>query len=145
METHPDRFQRAEGHRLPRTNFIDEIISEIGPALRQAEEAVPQARTGGNPEVICEALARLAALTARLGQYENARKLAEEALSHSASSPYSVNALLTLSQYRMLMEDLVAAEEFSHQAADLSLRLGDDIRLARSLHHLCRDAGPRQV
>lgn len=128
METHPEHSQR--------TNFIDEVISEIGPALRQAEEAVPQARTGGNSEVICEALARLAALTARLGQYENARQLAEEALSHSASSAYSVNALLTLGNYQMVTEDLVAAEEYSQQAADLSLRLGDAVRLARSLHQL---------
>ena len=128
METHPERLQR--------TNFIDEIVGEIGPALRQAEEAVPQARAGGNPEVICEALARLAALTARLGQYESARQLAEEALSHSASSAYSVNALLTLGNYQMVTEDLVAAEEYSQQAADLSLRLGDAVRLARSLHQL---------
>jgi DNA-binding SARP family transcriptional activator len=128
MEIHHDRLQR--------TSFLDEIIGEIGPALRHAEEAVLQARVGRDPETICEALARQASLTARLGQYENARQLALEALSHSASSAYSVNAMLTLGQYQMITEDLVAAEEYSQQAADLSLRLGDTVRLARSLHQL---------
>ena len=90
METHPDR--------LPQTNFRDVDTGEIGLALRQAEDAVSQAQAGGNSEAICEALARLALLTARIGQYENARQLAAEALSHSASSTYSIDAFVTLGQ-----------------------------------------------
>ena len=128
METHPDR--------LPQTNFRDVDTGEIGLALRQAEDAVSQAQAGGNSEAICEALARLALLTARIGQYENARQLAAEALSHSASSTYSIDALVTLGQCKMVTEDLVAAEEYFQQAADLSLRLGDAVRQALSLHQL---------
>lgn len=121
---------------LHQTRIGDESFVEVGLTLRQAEADVLKARAEGNPETICKALAQLASHMAHLGQYENARHLSMEALAHSSSSVGSVNALLTLGKCQMVSEDLVAAEEHSQQAADLSLSLGEGARLARSLHQL---------
>ncbi|MCD6290357.1 MAG: tetratricopeptide repeat protein [Anaerolineae bacterium] len=109
----------------------------ISAALRHAQKAVQLAQSLKDPRRIATALNALARVYIRLGHYNSARELAEEALAHASSGSHAhVDALLVLGICAAETDDPDAAERFYHQAVDLSRQLGYDRALLRGLHNL---------
>lgn len=114
-----------------------ERSGNIGAALQRAREALEGARASGEAQDIVAALVRVAHIHFRLGHYNEARNLAEEALAHAAiESPAQADALRVLGDYAHEDGDLTAAERFYQRAIDLSRQLGYSYGLHRCLHSL---------
>jgi DNA-binding SARP family transcriptional activator len=114
-----------------------ERSGNIGAALQRAREALEGARASGEAQDIVAALICVAHVHFRLGHYNEARNLAEEALAHAAiESPAQADALRILGDYAHETGDLMAAERFYQRAIDLSRQLGYSYGLHRCLHSL---------
>jgi len=124
------------------TKLIEESVvlaraGEISAAFQRAREALEEARASGEAEAIAAALACVAHVRFRLGHYDQARSLAEEAVGHAPSeSPVRADALLMLGLCYAETDDPAAAETVYHQAIDLSRQLGYHRALLRALHNL---------
>ncbi len=79
----------------------------------------------------------MATLQFRLGHYEQARTLAEQALTHTdPDAPSRADALLVLGNCATETNDLAAGEDFYRRAIDLSQQLGYYRALFRGLHDM---------
>jgi len=106
---------------------------EVAAALDAAQRALAAAQ---NDKDRCSALALLAYLNVRLGDYSAGERLATEVLNCDMYAPQRAMALLTLGNCASYANDLARAEALYHQAADLSRRLGDLLNQAQVLHAL---------
>lgn len=114
-----------------------ERAGDIAAALRRAELAVEQARAARSPTDTATALNCLAFHHFRMGHYQRARAIAEEALTcTSADSPGRIDALLMLGMCVTETSDLSAGEDYYLRAIDLSRQLGYHRALVRGLHNL---------
>lgn len=105
-----------------------------GAAFQRAQEALEQARAGGEKGTSAAALLCLATACFRLGHYLDAQSLGEEAQDLAAAdSPESIEALLMLGMCATETSDLAAGEDFYRRALDLSRQLGDYRYLQRAL------------
>ncbi|MEW5988068.1 MAG: BTAD domain-containing putative transcriptional regulator [Chloroflexota bacterium] len=110
---------------------------EVGLALRQAGEALALAETLAEPEAMAAALVCLATVRFRLGHYEEACALAEQALVHAASfSAACADALLIRGNCAAETYSLTDAEVYYHRAAELGREGGFDRIRMRALHGL---------
>ena len=102
---------------------------DVAAALQRAQEALTQARARGEPNTIVIALLRVASVRYRLGQFDAARALGEQALELAApDSPACARALIALGVYALETGSPAEAEQFLHHAADIGRENGD-IRL----------------
>jgi DNA-binding SARP family transcriptional activator len=118
-------------------SLTQERSGNIGVAFQRAQEALEEAKASEQPEAVAAALACVAHIQFRVGQYDEARILAEEALTHTASeSRARADALLLLGLCAAETDDPAAAEDFYHRAIELSRKLAYYRALLRSLHNL---------
>lgn len=114
-----------------------ERTGNIGEAFKYAEQALEIARSAGSKVSIVEAQVRVAFLHFRLGHYDRARKMAEEALAVDAPDSKShVDAWLVLGNCAAETDDLSAAEGFYLHAIDLSRQMGNSRAFKSGLHNL---------
>lgn len=110
---------------------------EVGLALQQAEEALALAQARAETEALAAALVCLATVRFRLGHYEEARALAEQALVHAAPlSAACADALLIRGNCAAETYSLAEAEVYYHRAAELGREGSFDRVRMRALHGL---------
>ncbi|MBN1954533.1 MAG: hypothetical protein JW900_05715 [Anaerolineae bacterium] len=114
-----------------------EQLGDIAAALDVAQKALKQAQASGEGEETAAALAQLAFLQFRLGHYDQAHKLAEQALTWAApDSPARCRAWLILGHCAAESHSPEKAETYYRQTADLARRIGSYAHWARALHNL---------
>lgn len=114
-----------------------ERSGNIGAAFKNAELALEDARSSNKTGLILEAQVRLAFLHFRLGHYDRARKLAEQALAMDTADTVShVDGWLVLGNCSAETNDLSAAAESYLHAIDLGRQMGYPLALMRGLHNL---------
>lgn len=114
-----------------------ERSGDIGAAFKNAEQALEQARSSGRSAFILEAQVRVAFLHFRLGHYDRARNLADQALAlDTADSISHVDAWLVLGNCAAETNDLSAAANNYLHAIDLSRQMGYTRALMSGLHNL---------
>jgi DNA-binding SARP family transcriptional activator/tetratricopeptide (TPR) repeat protein len=122
---------------LIETSLVLERSGSIGAAFKSAEQALENARASGIAASILKAHVRVAFLHFRLGHYERARVLAEEALAQDAVDSIShIDGWLVLGNCAAETDDLSAAADCYLRAIDLSRQLGYPLALMRGLHNL---------
>jgi DNA-binding SARP family transcriptional activator len=122
---------------LIESSVILEQAGQISQAFAQAKGALDLARTLDQPEVLAAAYIGLATLHFRTGHYAEARTLAADVLQASPrdSNQYA-DALVVLGNCAAETHSLVEAEDFFHQAADVSRESGYKLAQLRALHGL---------
>lgn len=95
-----------------------------------------EAACGGLPAHLASQHLQIAQLLSRLGQWEDATAHAQEAIRLDSASPTASEALLLLGIGAIESNNLDAAEERLHQAADHCRRSGHKSGLACALHNL---------
>lgn len=122
---------------LIETSLALERAGNIGEAFKSAEQALENARSSRINGFIIEAKVRVAFLHFRLGHYERARNMAEEALAlDTADSKSHVDAWLVLGNCAAETNDLAAAEDSYLHAIDLSRQMGYSRAFMSGLHNL---------
>jgi DNA-binding SARP family transcriptional activator len=122
---------------LIETSLALERAGNIGEAFKSAEQALENARASRINGSIIEAQVRVAFLHFRLGHYDRARNMAENALAlDTADSNSHVDAWLVLGNCAAETNDLSAAEDSYLHAIDLSRQMGYSRALMRGLHNL---------
>jgi DNA-binding SARP family transcriptional activator len=118
-------------------SYALERAGDIGAALQKAGQALDKALDAAEAEAIAAAQACVAFCELRLGHYDRARTVAEEALSHAGPQARPrADALRILGDCAHEAGDLVTAETFYQQAIDLGRQLGSPYVLHRCLHSL---------
>ncbi len=122
---------------LIETSLVLERSGNIGAAFKSAEQALENARASGIAASILKAQVRVAFLHFRLGHYERARMMAEEALAQDTADSFShVDGWLVLGNCAAETDDLSTATDCYLRAIDLSRQLGYPLALMRGLHNL---------
>ncbi|HPR34511.1 MAG TPA: BTAD domain-containing putative transcriptional regulator [Anaerolineaceae bacterium] len=122
---------------LIETSRALERAGNIGEAFTNAELALENARATRINGSIVEAQVRVAFLHFRLGHYDRARNMAEEALALDApDSKHQVDAWLVLGNCAAETNDLSAAEDSYLHAIDLSRQMGYSRAFMSGLHNL---------
>jgi DNA-binding SARP family transcriptional activator len=135
---------------LPPVSKTDDLIllalkcehsGDVAGALRLARRALETARTDGQPLETARALTAVGRYRFRLGQYETARKLAQEALEMTDPflEPQAVvhtEALLLLGMCALETNSLVECERCYRSAVDLAREIGHMLLFQRALHNL---------
>ncbi len=117
--------------------YAQERSGHIGTARQRADDAVNTARSEGDPAAVAAALNAAALVRFRVGQYDEARALAEQALASSAADgPERADALLLRGMCATETDDLAAGQEYYLKAIDLSRQIGYRRALAHGLHDL---------
>jgi tetratricopeptide (TPR) repeat protein len=118
-------------------SYALERAGDIGAALQKAGQALDKALDAAEAEAIATAQVCVAFCELRLGHYDRARTVAEEALSHAGPQARPrADALRILGDCAHEAGDLVTAETFYQQAIDLGRQLGSPYVLHRCLHSL---------
>ncbi len=104
--------------------------------LALAREQLAEARQTGDPAQVNNSQARYAKLLARIGQYGEARTLAEEVLQRESCDIAAIQAYLTQGFCAAETDNLRVAEEAFNRAADLSRLLNERSYLIQALHSL---------
>jgi DNA-binding SARP family transcriptional activator len=114
---------------------------DMAGALRLARRALEAARAGGLPLDCARALTAVARYRFRLGQYETARQLAQEA--KAMTDPHQeqeavvhTEALLMLGMCALETNSLAECEQYYRSAADLAREIGHALLFQRALHNL---------
>ena len=114
-----------------------ERSGEIATAYQMALQALDMARAIGEPRALASALSNLARVRFRLGQYEAAQTLAQEAANVAAPhSPEYVDALLSLGACAGIVGSLSDAQDYLRRAANLAREGGHNLLRFRALHNL---------
>ena len=122
---------------LIETSLALERAGNIGEAFKNAELALEIARQSKINSSIVEAQVRVAFLHFRLGHYDRARNMAEEALAlDTPDSKSHVDAWLVLGNCAAETNDLSAAEDSYLHAIDLSRQMGYSRAFMSGLHNL---------
>ncbi len=122
---------------LIETSLALERAGNIGEAFQSAEQALENALSSRINGSIIEAQVRVAFLHFRLGHYDRARTMAEEALAlDTPDSKSHVDAWLVLGNCAAETDDLAAAENSYLHAIDLSRQMGYSRAFMSGLHNL---------
>ena len=114
-----------------------EQAGEFGAALRLAQQAREHATAQDESEMIAAALIREGYIHFRQGRYEKAHSLGAKALEHaSTETPVRARVLILLGSCAAEHKGPSVAEDYYHQAIDLSRQLGYARGLLRGLHSL---------
>ena len=132
---------KSDTDQLIELAFKREQIGDMSGALRLARQALAAARDGNHPLDCARAMVAVARYRFRLGQYEDTRQLALEALAmtnptQEASAVIYTEALLMLGMCAVETNSLVEGEGYYRRAADLAREIGDKLLFQRSLHNL---------
>jgi DNA-binding SARP family transcriptional activator len=118
-------------------SYALERAGDIGAALQRAGQALEEALRTGEAQAIAAAQVCVAYCELRLGHYQRAHTLAEEALSHAGPRTRArADAWRILGDCAHEAGDLESAEAFYQQAIDLGRQLGSSYVLLRCLHSL---------
>lgn len=118
-------------------NVLDNQDDKISEQLMRAQQAVDQARQNDHGH-LPPALITYSTLLRFDGQYDSARKAANEVLLIEQRTQFSVEALITLGICAAQSNQLDEAERFFYQAAELSRRINYPLGIARALQYLAR-------
>jgi DNA-binding SARP family transcriptional activator len=122
---------------LVEESYALERAGDIGAALQRAGQALEKALRNDDAQAIAAAQVCVAYCELRLGHYDRAHTLAEEALRHAGPQARPrADAWRILGDCAHETGDLVAAETFYQQAIDLGRQLGSPYVLHRCLHSL---------
>ena len=141
-DTAAGRQGRVIASALPLTGMLDEgpvlrDAGEVAAALRRAGHALRAARQRGAAGPLAAALVGMAHLRFRLGQYEEAAALAQEALTLAAvDSPARADAWQVLGNCAAESGFLAQAQSCYQRAADLAREIGYPRGRAAALHGL---------
>ncbi len=118
-----------------------EQVGDISGALRLARRALDTARPNNLPIEYAQALTAVARYRFRLGQYETARQLAQEAQSlmdphQETQAAIYTEALLLLGMCALETNSLTECEQYYRSAADLAREIGHMLLFQRALHNL---------
>jgi DNA-binding SARP family transcriptional activator len=118
-----------------------EQAGDISGALRQARQALDAARAANLPLECARALTAVARYRFRLGQYETARQLAQEAQAmtdpiQEAQAAVHAEALLLLGMCALETNSLTECETYYRSAANLAREIGHTLLFQRALHNL---------
>jgi len=118
-----------------------EQSGDISGALQLARRALNAAKSKYPSLDFAFALTAVARYRFRLGQYETARKLAQEAMEmtdphQDAQAAVHCEALLILGMCALETNSLVECEECYRKAADLSREIGNSMLFQRAMHNL---------
>lgn len=118
-----------------------EQAGDISGALRLARRALDVARTDNLPLECARALTAIGRYRFRLGQYETARQLAQEALAMTDPSqePQAVvhtETLMLLGMCALETNSLAECEQYYRSAANLAREIGHTLLFQRALHNL---------
>jgi DNA-binding SARP family transcriptional activator len=118
-----------------------EQAGDISGALRLARRALDASKTGSQPLECARALTAVARYRFRLGQYELARRLAQEAreMTDPLIDPQAAvhaEALLLLGMCALETNSLAECEQYYRSAADLAREIGNKLLFQRALHNL---------
>jgi len=123
-------------------SLIDESLAleragDIAAAFRKAYEALEKARCLDEPDVLAQALVCLARVRFRLGQYQEAKELAGEALALTPPNAAAhIEALLRLGACSAETDSLTEAEDYYWRAINLARESGYSLLRFRALHNL---------
>jgi DNA-binding SARP family transcriptional activator len=118
-------------------SYALERAGDIGAALQRAGQALEQALYAAEAQAIAAAQVCVAYCELRLGHYDRARTLAQEALSQAGPQARArADAWRILGDCAHEAGDLPSAETFYQQAIDLGRQLGSPYILHRCLHSL---------
>lgn len=118
-----------------------EQVGDMSGALRLARRALDTARPNNLPIEYAQALTAVARYRFRLGQYETARQLAQEAQSlmdphQETQAAIYTEALLLLGMCALETNSLTECEQYYRSAADLAREIGHMLLFQRALHNL---------
>jgi tetratricopeptide (TPR) repeat protein len=113
------------------SKWVEESVAleqrgEYAAALQRALQALELAKNHGKASPIAAALVATARMRFRLGQYDRARRLADEALTFSEGpediiATARVGAFIILGNCAAETDSLAEADEYFRRAADLAL------------------------
>ncbi len=114
-----------------------ESLGDYSQALSLASCAYAKACEMGDVEMMAQALTCMGLVEYRLGQYENVRQRATEALRLTGRMTVArADALILLAAYAMEKGSLDEMESYSLQAAEISRQIGYETTRFRALHLL---------
>lgn len=121
--------------------LVEDVVGEPADAvalrLRQATEAVEQARRQREPTALTRALVVLARVHLRLGHYAEAQALADEILAQAPPrSPDRADAWQVLANCAVELESPAQAEAYYRTAAELAREIGYHRAHVAALHGL---------
>lgn len=116
-----------------------ERAGKLAEALRWAEQALELARASDDKEGMCGGLEHIAVVHARLGHYDEASRLATEALRFADRIPDSARAYNVLGGCAAETHDFATAEEMFRRCADVSRQIGFQEGLLLASHNLAED------
>ncbi len=105
-------------------------------AVQRAQQALQQARQVNAEALIAQAQIKLAKVLARTGEYAKARQITDEILAVERSDWIAVEALIVQGDCGSEADEINAAENLYHRAADLSREIGYSRGLATALQDL---------
>jgi DNA-binding SARP family transcriptional activator len=120
---------------------MQEKSGDIAGALQTARRGLDEAQSSGNSARIALAMVLVARYRFRLGQYDAARRLAEQALvltdpAVEELAPPHADALLILGMCAAENGSLAQAEYYDRLAADEARAIGNSLLRMRALHNL---------
>jgi len=134
---HPSEMELSPVASLMDESLALERAGDIAAALRKAYEALEKARCLDEPEVVAQALVCLARVRFRLGQYQEAKGLAGEALALTPPNAAAhIEALLRLGACSAETDSLTEAEDYYWRAINLARESGYSLLRFRALHNL---------
>ena len=118
-----------------------EQSGDISGALQLARRALSVAKSKNTSLDYAFALTAVARYRFRLGQYETARKLAQEAMElmdphQDEQAAVHCEALLMLGMCALETNSLIECEEYYRKAANLSREIGNSMLFQRAMHNL---------
>ena len=113
------------------------MAGDVAAAVTSSEQAVAQARTLDDPDVLAQQLAAHAQMLWRAGRGTEARRSLDDALEVARAAPGGAGELAALamaSTFHMLSREIDASVTTGRRAIELARKRGDQRLLAQSLH-----------
>ena len=131
----------SESDNLIQLALKREQTGDISGALRLARQALNTARSNNLPLEYAQALTAIARYRFRLGQYETARELAQEAMEmtdplQDTQASIHTESLLLLGMCALESNSLTECEQYYRSAANLAREIGHPLLFQRAMHNL---------
>lgn len=131
----------SESDNLIQLALKREQTGDISGALRLARQALNTARSNNLPLEYAQALTAIARYRFRLGQYETARELAQEAMEmtdplQDTQASIHTESLLLLGMCALETNSLTECEQYYRSAANLAREIGHPLLFQRAMHNL---------
>lgn len=131
----------SETENLIQLALIREQSGDISGALRLSLQALNSAKSTKLPLEYSMALIAIARYRFRLGQYESARALAQQALQMTTSllgkeAAVHIESLLILGMCALETDGRAECERYYRSAADLAREIGHPLLFQRAMHNL---------